>query len=127
MAKLEACRVLVVEDEYYLATDVSRGLEAEGAQVLGPFPDQDSALAAVEQDRPDCAILDVNFGRGANFDLADRLQQMGVPFLFFTGYDRHAIPARFSEVQRLEKPVDASRLLRAAAALCGVARHTSIN
>jgi hypothetical protein len=44
------------------------------------------------------------------FDLADELQQRGIPFAFVTGYDREALPSRFSTVGRLEKPVYAAQL-----------------
>ncbi|MBE7217596.1 MAG: response regulator [Caulobacteraceae bacterium] len=118
MASLEHHCVLVVEDEYYLAMDVVRLLKSAGARVLGPFPDQEEAQAAVEGERPDCAVLDVNLGAGARFTLADRLREIGVPFLFFTGYDRDVIPERFAQVLRLEKPVGDVRLLSSVETLC---------
>ena len=34
---LRGARVLVVEDEYYIADDLRRALEAAGAEVVGPF------------------------------------------------------------------------------------------
>ena len=118
MKELNGCCILVVEDEYYLARDLQQTLKAAGARVMGPFPGEEEALAAMERDPPHCAIIDVNLGGGAEFALADVLQARGVPFLFFTGYDREVIPARFSGVTRLEKPVDATRLMRAARAIC---------
>ena len=111
--------VLVVEDEYYLAKDVRQTLKAEGAEIMGPFPRLEEAMAALVDRTPHCAILDVNLGQGASFDLADELRARGVPFLFFTGYDREVIPSRFADVPRLEKPVDAPRLVTAAVAVCG--------
>ena len=116
--KLKDHCVLVVEDEYYLAKDVRRTLKTEGAEILGPFPSHEDAMAAISERTPDCAILDVNLGRGASFDLADQLRARGVPFLFFTGYDREVIPSRFADVPRLEKPVDTSRLVSSAVAVC---------
>jgi DNA-binding response OmpR family regulator len=118
LAKLRDRVVLVVEDEYYLASDVSRLIASAGARVLGPFPAKDQALAALESERPDCAVLDIHLGQGACFDLADRLRLSQVPFLFFTGYDRDAIPDRFADVTRLEKPTIDSRLVEAVADLC---------
>ena len=116
--RLKGHRVLVVEDEYYLAKDVRQALKAEGADIIGPFPSHTEAAAALAERTPDCAILDVNLGQGASFDLADELRTKGVPFLFFTGYDREVIPIRFADVPRLEKPVDASRLVSAAVEVC---------
>lgn len=118
MAGLAGCCVLIVEDEFYLAKDVEYMLKDAGAKVLGPFPRKEEALAAMAQDRPQCAVIDVNLGGGANFELADHLREEGVPFLFFTGYDREVIPARFAHVTRLEKPADTNRLVKAVEAVC---------
>lgn len=105
--------VLIVEDEYYLAADLAQLLQRAGAEVLGPFPDQEPAIAMVKARRPDCAVLDVNLGRGACFDLADLLSERSVPFLFFTGYDRVVLPERFSTTTRVEKPVSDAKLRKA--------------
>jgi hypothetical protein len=34
---IEACRVLVVEDEYLLAADLELALQSEGAEIVGPI------------------------------------------------------------------------------------------
>lgn len=118
MSSLEGRCVLVVEDEFYLAKDVHQTLKSAGARVLGPFPGRDEAVEAMELHRPDCAILDLNLGGGASFELADRLHAKRIPFLFFTGYDQEVIPPRFADVRRLEKPVDTTRLVSAAREVC---------
>ena len=115
MTSLVGRKVMVVEDLYYLAMDVKAALAKAGAQVVGPFPNGKAALHRLADGALDCAILDVNLGEGASYDLARTLRSRGVPFLFFTGYDPGAIPAEFADVRRLEKPVDAARLLQAVA------------
>ncbi len=58
---LRNCRILVVEDEYYLADELRTELETRGALVLGPVGTLDQALAAIGEARDiDGAILDVN-------------------------------------------------------------------
>ena len=118
MTELAGRKVLVVEDAFYLAMDVKASLEGVGAEVVGPFAELADALDALEQAPPHCAVLDVNLGAGASFDLARALKRRAIPFLFFTGYDRSAIPAEFDDVLRLEKPVDSARLLSALAQCC---------
>ena len=118
MQRLEGRSILVVEDEYFLAADLAQLLRRHGAEVLGPCPDERDALLQVEKRRPDCAVLDVKLGPGRGFGLADRLQALGVSFLFFTGYDEEILPQRFSGVVRLEKPMDDARLLDAIEKLC---------
>ena len=43
-------RVLIVEDEYYLAADLAEALQARGARIVGPVGTFDEALAAVAAD-----------------------------------------------------------------------------
>ena len=113
MTDLAGRRVMVVEDLYYLAMDVKAALAEAGAHVVGPFPNGKAASKKLTEGAPDCAILDVNLGEGASYELARTLRSEGVPFLFFTGYDPGAIPVEFADVRRLEKPVETARLLEA--------------
>ena len=114
-------RIMVLEDSFLLAMEVKTALEEAGAEVIGPFSNSNAALRSLREDRPDCAVLDVNLGGSASFDLARTLRTRGVPFLFFTGYDRNALPPEFANVQRLEKPVSIVRLLQAIGDCCGAA------
>jgi CheY-like chemotaxis protein len=118
-ALLAGANILVLEDEYYLATDLQQALEAAGAVVIGPFGDGLQATQAVSQQRPDCAFVDVNFGDGPTFDLPRRLVGDDVPFAFVTGYDAGTIPDEFSGVACLEKPVAAANLVETALRLLG--------
>jgi DNA-binding response OmpR family regulator len=110
---LHNSKVLVLEDDYYLATDLQKALEAAGAQVIGPFPDAESATRALAELRPDCALLDVNLGKGPSFELPRALTDAAVPFAFVTGYDRETIPAEFAHVVRLEKPLAPGKVVEA--------------
>ena len=118
MSSLAGRRVMVVEDIFVLAMEVKSVLETAGAEVVGPFASSGGALRSCGQRLPDCALLDANLGEGSSFDLARVLRMRGVPFLFFTGYDRDALPSEFADVERLEKPVDTARLLRALGECC---------
>jgi CheY-like chemotaxis protein len=107
-------RVLVVEDEFLLADDTARELEARGAEVIGPAASVADALALIHaHERLDSAVLDVNLRGEWVYPVADLLVQRGVRFVFATGYDRSAIPPRFAEVTHCEKPVGMARLTRA--------------
>lgn len=107
-AVLQGCRVLVVEDEYLLADDLSLALSSVGADVLGPVPSVDDAIAMIANEpRIDIAVLDVNLRGDMVFPVADALIERGIPFAFATGYDREALPDRFTAVPRVEKPFKA--------------------
>lgn len=109
---LSGKRILVVEDEYYIAADIRRVLEAEGAVVIGPAGHLGQGLALVEEPI-DAGLLDVNLHGEASFGIADRLAARGVPYTFVTGYDSWAIPEHYETVPRLTKPFVMERAVEA--------------
>ncbi len=106
-------RLLVVEDEFHIATEYERLLEEQGAEVLGPVGDLGSALRLIESaGRIDAAVLDINIYGNMVFPIAHELRRRGVPMLFATGYEAVEIPSEFSDVPLCQKPVDRRELLR---------------
>ncbi len=116
--ELSGRRVLIVEDEYYIADDVRRMLDAAGADVVGPCATFDQAIAAVEENGFDCAILDLNLHGRSTEGVADRLIEQGKPFAIATGYGSSAVPERLQQVPRIEKPFDPPALLQLVAQIC---------
>lgn len=111
---LNNCRILVVEDEYLLADELSQKLLEEGATVLGPVPTVKDALSALETEHSlHGAILDVNLGGEPVFAVADVLIDRGIPMVFTTGYDAGVFPERFQHLPRCEKPVNIRRVTAA--------------
>ena len=109
---LQGRRILVVEDEYMVAEDLRQGLEALGAEVLGPVPSVAQAMALLDGPAvPDAALLDVNLGGEMVFPVAEALQDRSIPFMFATGYDRCSMPAGYAGVPHCEKPFDAGACL----------------
>lgn len=115
--RLEGLTILVVEDDFYLADDTQRALEEAGARVLGPFGDHAEAAEAVAQHRPDCALLDVNLGQGADFTLARALVARGVQVVFVTGYEDQVIPPDLAAAPFVQKPTDEWKLLNVVVSL----------
>jgi DNA-binding response OmpR family regulator len=118
---LSGHRILVVEEDYYIATDTARALQGAGADVIGPCPSEEAAQAEIEGRRPSAAVVDTNLGEGPTFDLARILKDKGVPFVFTTGYDKDVIPHEFDGVSRLEKPIALRRIVGAVAEVLGLA------
>ncbi len=114
-------RVLVVEDDYYLATDTARALRGAGAEVLGPCATEADARAELEEAHPDAVVVDINLGPGPSFKLAETLKDHGIPFVFTTGYDAEVIPVEFEGVERLEKPLQLRQIIGAVAKLTAAA------
>ncbi|MGI4946815.1 MAG: response regulator [Janthinobacterium lividum] len=106
-AALAGRRVLLVEDDYLLAEVLRQELEDAGTHVLGPVPDVAAALALLAaEDVVDVAVLDVNLNGTMPWPVADALLARGVAFVFLTGYDASAVPARYAGVPCCEKPVE---------------------
>lgn len=106
-------RVLLVEDEFLIGMDLAMFLEEWGYVVDGPHGSSAKAIAAIEKDPPDLAILDVNLGRDdTSLPIAQMLHGQGRPFLFLTGYDpsRYADHALIREAPHLRKPVNEAHL-----------------
>jgi CheY-like chemotaxis protein len=111
---LSGKRILVVEDEFMIAEGLAGMLEQCGVEVVGPAPTVGAALAlATTEDQLDCAILDINLRGQMSYPVADALQERGIPFVFATGYDAHAIPERHSHIVRCEKPIPSTVLIQA--------------
>ena len=106
-------RVLIVEDEYFLADDLARGFGKEGISIVGPVPSVDRAMALVAQKQINLAVLDIALDGDKVYDVADALMAQEVPVLFVTGYDRDAIPDRYANVPICQKPVGADDVIKA--------------
>lgn len=113
-AALAGRAILVVEDEYTLASDLARFLESQGATIVGPVGTVKSALALVERDggRLDAAVLDVNLRTERVYPVADALIGRGVPVVFATGYDELLMAKPYIGLPRCQKPIDKPALVR---------------
>ena len=106
-------RVMLVEDEYFIADDLTKALQKVGAEVIGPVPAVGKALSLLASDqRIDAAVLDINLQGEAVFPIADALVERGIPFAFATGYGQGEIPAKFEGVLRWEKPFEPAEIAR---------------
>lgn len=111
--RLAGCRILVVEDEYFIAADIKRALLAENAIVIGPVGRLDSGLALANHEPVDAAVIDVNLGKATTYPIADCLKASETPWLFVTGYDEWSMPAEYRDALRLAKPFTISNLIDA--------------
>lgn len=108
---LADCRILVVEDEYFIAQQIASDIIDAGAEVVGPIGTLASALQLLERHaRLDAAVLDINLRGERVYPVADVLVERGVPFLFATGYDQAVIPDRFADITRCDKPPSLANL-----------------
>jgi CheY-like chemotaxis protein len=71
--------LLIVDDHDGFRTFARTMLGGEGFEVTGEAADGESALAAVEQERPDVVLLDVQLPGIDGFEVAARLAQTPDP------------------------------------------------
>jgi CheY-like chemotaxis protein len=107
-------RILIVEDELLIAMEIEQMLVELGCAVVGPAPSVAQALAILDREEPDFAILDVNLGPERSTPIAEALRKRGVPFALATGYDRSQLPEpAYRHALHLGKPLDHKRLVDA--------------
>ncbi|MHC4047679.1 response regulator [Bradyrhizobium sp. 23AC] len=117
-APLRGRRILVVEDEYFLADDIGKALRALGAEIAGPVGHIEDAVEMLHDGGVlDAAVLDVNIRAKPVFPVARELRARQVPFVFTTGYERISIEPEFQDVPIWEKPIDIVAMVRNLASL----------
>lgn len=117
---LEGRRILVVEDTFLVAMSVEDMLLGFGCEVVGPAPNVPQAMALIEGQRIDGALLDVNLNGVMIFPVADALAERSIPFVLATGYDdKNVLEARFHDRPRLRKPYTEEDVRGAVQALFG--------
>jgi two-component SAPR family response regulator len=109
---LRGCRVMIVEDEMLIAMELESIVADQGGTVIGPAPNIERALALLDRERPDAAILDVNLNGSTVAPVAAALTEQGVPFVLATGYGK-APPPEMEGVPLVQKPVNHAQLVRA--------------
>ncbi len=79
-------KILVVEDELLVSMQISNLLGDIGYEVIDPVTNYDDAVAILNKEKPDIAILDIELeGKKTGIDLAGFiLQNIGIPFIFLT-------------------------------------------
>lgn len=97
-------RILIVEDEYYLAADLAEALRARGAEVVGPVGTFEEAMAAVDADGIDQVVLDMDLRGDMGYAIAEKLDAAGIPYLIATGYSGESLPEPLRDKPRIEKP-----------------------
>jgi CheY-like chemotaxis protein len=97
-------RILVVEDEMLIGMLLEDMLADLGHHVVAVVPRVNEALAIVERESFDLAILDVHLNGQPVFPVAESLKQRGIPFVFATGYGERGLPEEYRSRPILQKP-----------------------
>lgn len=107
----KALRILVVEDEYLIATDIAFELGRMGHEIAGPVATVDGALALIGEESLDGALIDANLGGASSAPVAEELKARSVPYVVVTGYgDLTLAGPELDEAPRVGKPFTAGAL-----------------
>lgn len=116
--KLSGARILVVEDEAFIAFDLYATLTDAGAEVIGPSLTLTEAFALAGRENLSAAVLDVRLGRETIGPVARQLAARGIPFLFYTGQvETDPIRAEWPHCKIISKPAPLRSLVGAVSAL----------
>jgi CheY-like chemotaxis protein len=106
---LNGRRILVVEDEMFVAMLVEDLLADLGCQVIGPAASVAQALKLLDGAALDGALLDVNLGHEKVYPVAEALRQTHVPYVFVTGYGVAGLDQAYRNDPTIQKPFDPDR------------------
>jgi len=106
---LLGCRLLIVEDNYFVAQTIIDAVQDAGGQVIGPFTTMIEALTHLTA--IDGAILDIGLDREESYPLADALRTTQIPFMFLTGVAKSQLPEQFARTPHMSKPFSGRALV----------------
>jgi CheY-like chemotaxis protein len=106
---LSGRRILVVEDEMFVAMLVEDLLADLGCQVVGPAASVEEALRLLNGAALDGALLDVNLGEEKVYPVAEALRRTQVPYVFVTGYGTSGLEQPYRNDPTIQKPFDPGR------------------
>lgn len=117
---LDGQQVLLVEDSLIIALDAEDIATRLGAETVSTAATVEGALDIIEAARPTVAMLDINLGDSNSFPVANRLADLGIPFLFATGYGEQAqLPMEHRGRPVVQKPYTIENVARAIDSLLG--------
>ena len=103
--------VLIVEDDPIIALDFEDTILGFGVKAVRTAGNVASALDLIADRAPNFALLDVGLVREKSFAIAERLEELQIPFAFVTGYGADvSLPAAFADRPRLPKPYSTDAL-----------------
>jgi CheY-like chemotaxis protein len=104
-------RILVVEDDPFVAFALAMSLGDAGCIVIGPVGTVAEAKQLIEEAKFDGVLLDVELTGESAGEVAAMLARRKMPFAFVTGSTRDDLPSAFRDAPILEKPFTEDDLL----------------
>jgi CheY-like chemotaxis protein len=122
---LHGTRILVIEDEFLIATVIEDVLRDAGAgEVVVALTQKESHDALAAATPFDAAVVDIQLAAGTDsgLALAEIAAKRKIPIVFLTGYESDlALPEPFSTARLLTKPYAPRALVEAVSAAIATA------
>lgn len=85
-------QILIVEDEFIVANDLSNILRNAGYEVAGIVDSYELAMKSIQKSRPYMALLDIRLkGELTGIDLAKQLNKQNIPFIYISANSNRTI------------------------------------
>jgi DNA-binding LytR/AlgR family response regulator len=92
---MQSVRILIAEDDWIIAKEISLTLQDLGFEVIGTFDTGEELLQKLPTLKPDLILLDIDLaGTMTGIDIAEKLKPQGIPFIFLTA---------MADIQTIEK------------------------
>lgn len=116
---LKGKQILIVEDEWLLADHIGAIVAKAGGDIVGPAASVVEAMTLLARNGrlPDAATLNVRLDDQLSYPVADRLTELGVPYVFISANEMRGMPARFHTQPLLAKPFSDPQVVAALGAL----------
>jgi len=108
-------RILIIEDEPFIAMDIEAAVEAAGHEVAGMADTQAAAMLAVQTGALDGALIDIRLKDGfTGPKIAAALRDdFQIPFAFITGNAEQLPADRMGAVHVVPKPFTQAQITQA--------------
>jgi DNA-binding response OmpR family regulator len=104
-------RILILEDDPFIASDLQTILEDEGHEIVGVFGSLAETYEHIEDDF-DYALLDVDVVGGKSFGVANALTERHIPFAFVSASSPGDLPHSLRQVAFIPKPFEERVILQ---------------
>ncbi len=109
---LDGARVLIIEDDYFVASDLDLLIEDAGGHVVALVGNNFEALHLLATERVDAVVLDLCLADGQSTPTLDVLTARGTPVVVHTGADLPpGFKQRYPHVEILPKPAASRGLM----------------
>ena len=108
-------RILILEDDPFIAWDLQAIVEGEGHSVVGVCNSLVEARRRLAE-AFDFALLDIDVADGKSYEVASTLSERRIPFAFVSASAPSELPPELRSARFIAKPYHESAIVRSLAA-----------